>query len=102
MLATTVATTHNTNFNHGLNVRDFFANDPVGETVSVRGTWDGLLLTADDVNIGDDNGDDDDNRGPGNGGDNGGDDGGKAMDAATAVGAAATTAVVMAGGERGG
>jgi hypothetical protein len=76
VLATTVATTHNTNFNHGLNVRDFFANDPVGETVSIRGTWDGSILTADDVNTGDDNGDDDDNRGPGNGGDNGGDNGG--------------------------
>jgi hypothetical protein len=75
VLATTVATTHNTNFNHGLNVRDFFANDPVGETVSLKGTWDGSVLTADDVNTGDDNGDDDDNRGPGNGGDNGGDNG---------------------------
>ena len=76
VLATTVATTDNTSFNHGLNVREFFANDPVGETVSIRGTWDGSLLTADDVNIGDDNGDDDDNRGPGNGGDNRGDNGG--------------------------
>ena len=78
VLATTVATTDNTSFNHGLNVRGFFANDPVGETVSIRGTWDGSVLTADDVNIGDDNGDDDDNdnRGPGNGGDNGGDNGG--------------------------
>jgi len=82
VLATTVATTHNTSFNHGLNVGDFFANDPVGETVSIRGIWDGSVLTADDVNIGDDNGDDDDNRGPGNGGgddngsnDNGGNDG---------------------------
>lgn len=79
VLATTVTTTFNTNFNHGLNVRNFFANDPVGETVSIRGTWDGSVLTADDVNTGDDNGDDDDNRGPGNGGDtggNGGNDGG--------------------------
>ena len=82
VLATTVATTSNTSFNHGLNVSNFFANDPVGETVSIRGTWDGSVLTADDVNIGDDNGDDDDNRGPGNGGGEdggnggGGDDGG--------------------------
>ena len=94
VLATTVATTDHTSFNHGLDASAFFTNDPVGETVTVRGTWDGSLLTADDVNIGDDN-DDEDNRGPGNnggndnsgpgnggndggngGGDNGGNDGG--------------------------
>jgi len=80
VLATTVATTDNTSFNHGLNVRDLFANDPVGETVSIRGTWDGSVLTADDVNIGDDNGDDDDNRGPGNGGGEDGGNGGGGSD----------------------
>src|SRR6185312_15356284 len=76
VLGTSVATDASTSFNQGLNVRSFFANDPVGETVSIRGTWDGSVLTADDVNIGDDNGDDDDNRGPGNGGGNDGDNGG--------------------------
>jgi hypothetical protein len=75
VLATSVATTDHTNFNHGLNAAAFFQNGPVGETVTVRGAWDGALLTADDVNVGDDN-DDDGNRGPGNGGDNGGNDGG--------------------------
>ncbi len=74
ILTTNVATTDHTSFNHGLNATTFFQNGPVGETVSVRGAWDGSLLTADDVNIGDDN-DDEDNRGPGNGGDNGGNGG---------------------------
>lgn len=78
VLGTNVATDSSTSFNHGLNARSFFAGDPVGETVSITGTWDGSVLTAGDVNIGDDNGDDDDNdnSGPGNGGNDGGNDGG--------------------------
>lgn len=76
VLGTSVATDSSTSFNHGLNATSFFASGPVGQTVSITGTWDGSVLTANDVNIGDDNGDDD-NGGLGKGGgDGGGNDGG--------------------------
>ena len=81
ILSRTVATTSATHFNHGLTAATFFAN-PVGKTVSVKGSWNGTVLSADDVQIGDDDDGHDgnnDNEGPGggnDGGSNGGDNGG--------------------------
>jgi len=52
ILATTVATTSATKFNHGLDAATFFAT-AVGKTVSVKGSWNGTVLAADEVQSGD-------------------------------------------------
>lgn len=51
MLSVTVATSGATQFSDGLDGGTFFA-DPVGKTVSVRGTWDGATLAASEVQLG--------------------------------------------------
>jgi cytoskeletal protein CcmA (bactofilin family) len=75
ILTTHVTTTYSTQFNHGLTANTFFAAALVGKIASVVGTWDGSILTATRVNLGDDD-DGGDNSGPGNDGDGGGGNGG--------------------------
>jgi hypothetical protein len=58
ILSTMIATTASTQFNQGLNATTFFAA-PVGKTVTVKGSWNGTVLTAASVQLGDD-GDDGD------------------------------------------
>jgi len=53
ILSTTVATTTSTQFSDGLNPTTFFAS-AVGKIASVKGSWNGTLLTADQVQIGED------------------------------------------------
>lgn len=58
ILSVTVATSDATEFSNGLEGLTFFG-DPVGKTVSVRGTWDGVTLAASQVELGEnDDGDD--------------------------------------------
>ena len=54
ILSTTVATTSATQFGNGLNTTTFFTS-PVGKVVSVKGTWNGNVLTADQLQVGEDN-----------------------------------------------
>ena len=54
ILSTTIATTSTTQFNNGLNSATFFAS-PTGKVVSVIGSWNGTVLTADQVQMGEDN-----------------------------------------------
>jgi hypothetical protein len=75
ILTTHVTTTYSTQFNHGLTAHTFFTEALVGKIASVTGTWDGSILTATQVNIGDDD-DGGDNSGPGNDGGGGGGNGG--------------------------
>ncbi|HEY3784759.1 MAG TPA: DUF5666 domain-containing protein [Steroidobacteraceae bacterium] len=53
ILATTVATTSASQFNHGLNATTFFTG-LVGKVASVQGSWDGATLTAQKVQLGED------------------------------------------------
>jgi len=53
VLSTTVATTSATQFSNGLNVTTFFASS-TGTIASVKGSWNGTILTADQVQIGED------------------------------------------------
>lgn len=57
ILATNVATTSATQFNHGLNATTFFTG-LVGKVASVQGSWDGTTLTAQKVQLGEDDNDD--------------------------------------------
>lgn len=52
ILTTTIATTPATQFANGLNATTFFAST-AGKIVSVRGSWDGATLTAQSVQVGD-------------------------------------------------
>ncbi|MGH8137625.1 MAG: DUF5666 domain-containing protein [Steroidobacteraceae bacterium] len=52
ILSTNVATTTATQFNQGLNPATFFMS-LAGKVVSVQGSWDGAALTADKVQLGD-------------------------------------------------
>ena len=54
LVATTVATTAATDFSNGLNATTFF-DTAVGKSASVRGSWDGAMLSASKVQLGDDN-----------------------------------------------
>ncbi len=53
LVATTVATTSATDFSGGLNATSFF-DTAAGKSASVRGSWDGTMLTATKVQLGDD------------------------------------------------
>jgi cytoskeletal protein CcmA (bactofilin family) len=57
ILSTTIATTASTQFNQGLNATSFFTA-PVGRTVTVKGSWNGAILTAASVQLGDNSDDD--------------------------------------------
>jgi uncharacterized membrane protein YgcG len=74
VLSVNVATTYQTQFNHGLKADTFFNASLVGKIARVEGYWDGTTLTATDVNLGDDDDGGDDHGGGGN--DGGGGDGG--------------------------
>ena len=54
ILSTAVATTSATQFASGLTTTTFFTS-PVGKIVSVKGSWNGIVLTADQVQMGEDN-----------------------------------------------
>jgi hypothetical protein len=54
ILATTIATTSATQFSNGPNATTF-STALVGKTASVKGSWNGTVLTADRVQIGEDN-----------------------------------------------
>jgi hypothetical protein len=54
ILSTTITTTSATQFSDGLNATTFFAS-ALGKIVSVKGSWNGTVLTADQVQIGEDN-----------------------------------------------
>ena len=58
LVATTVATTAATDFSNGLNATTFF-DTAAGKSASVRGSWDGTMLTASKVQLGDDHDDSD-------------------------------------------
>lgn len=74
VVAINIMTTGSTQFHDGLSADRLF-NAPVGSVVRVKGRWDGAMLTATDVNPGDDDdGGDNDGHGGGSGG--GGGDGG--------------------------
>ncbi len=51
ILSTTVATTSATHFSNGLNATTFFATS-TGKIVSVKGSWNGTVLTAAQVQLG--------------------------------------------------
>jgi len=57
LVATSVATTAATDFSDGLNATTFF-NTAVGKSASVRGSWNGTMLTASTVQLGDDHDED--------------------------------------------
>lgn len=54
ILSISIATTSATQFSTGQNATTFFTA-PVGKIASVRGSWNGTILTADRVQIGEDN-----------------------------------------------
>jgi hypothetical protein len=54
ILSTTIATTPATQFANGLDAATFFTS-PVGKIVSVKGSWNGTVLTAGQVQLGEDN-----------------------------------------------
>lgn len=56
ILAVNVATTSATQFNQGSNATTFFTG-LVGKVASVQGSWDGTILTAQKVQLGEDDGD---------------------------------------------
>lgn len=58
LLSASVATTSATEFSGGLDATTFFAR-AVGAVASVRGSWDGTTLTAQQVQLGDDHDGDD-------------------------------------------
>lgn len=58
LVATTVATTGTTDFSNGLNAAAFF-DTATGKSASVRGSWDGTVLAATKVQLGDDHDDND-------------------------------------------
>ncbi len=58
LVATTVVTTAATDFSNGLNAATFFGT-ATGKSASVRGSWDGSMLTARRVQLGDDHDDND-------------------------------------------
>lgn len=74
ILSINITTTSSTQFHGGLSVDRFF-NSPVANIVRVKGRWDGTMLTATDVNPGNDD-DGGDNEGHGGAGDDSGDTGG--------------------------
>lgn len=51
ILSTTIATTSATQFSNGLNATTFFAT-PTGKIVSVKGSWNGTVLTSAQVQVG--------------------------------------------------
>lgn len=53
ILSVTIATTSATQFANGLNATTFFAA-PVGKIASVKGSWNGTILTADQLQTGED------------------------------------------------
>jgi len=55
ILSTTIATTASTQFNQGLNATTFFAA-PVGKTATVKGSWNGTVLSATSIQLGDEGG----------------------------------------------
>jgi hypothetical protein len=58
LVATTVATTGTTDFSNGLNAAAFF-DTATGKSASVHGSWDGTVLAATKVQLGDDHDDND-------------------------------------------
>lgn len=58
LLSASVATTSDTQFSGGLDPAEFFAH-ALGAVASVRGSWDGTTLTAQQVQLGDDHDGDD-------------------------------------------